>query len=282
MEPVERRALVEPKTELSLKRQCGLLGISRASLYYEKVSLLEKYHDEVCAIDGIYTECPFYGARKISRLLRERRLPLSRETTGKLMGLMQIRALGPKKNLSKANAEHAKFPYLLRNLDIAAPGQVWSIDITYVPMPKGKGHAYLTAIIDWHSRYVLAWRLSNTLDNRFCLECLEEALTKGQPLFFNTDQGSQFTSTSFVNAVLSKGISLSMDGKGRSLDNVFIERLWWSVKYEDIYLKGYEDMTSLKEGLEKYFVFYNTHRIHESLGYKTPEEVHYENLKVVA
>jgi putative transposase len=282
MEPVARQTLVEQNhPRLSLKTQCQLLGISRSSLYYEKVSLLDKYHGQVKAIDRLYTDCPFYGARKMSRELKKIGLALCRETVGKLMGLMGIEALRPKRNLSKANPENLKFPYLLRNLEIAEPGQVWSMDITYIPLPNGQGHAYLAAVIDWNSRYVLAWRLSNTLDTGFCLECLQEALTKGCPLFFNTDQGAQFTSDRFITAIVGKGISFSMDGRGRSLDNVFVERLWWSVKYEDVYLKGYEDMTSLYAGLTRYFEFYNNRRTHASLDYKTPKEVHYEKRDLV-
>jgi putative transposase len=185
---------------------------------------------------------------------------------------MGIQALIPKRNLSKHNKDHHIFPYLLRNIDITETDQVWSTDITYIPMYKG--FAYLVAVIDWFSRYVLSWEISNTLDVYFCLNALDKALRSGKPEIFNTDQGSQFTSLSFVNKVLDNNIRLSMDSKGRALDNIFIERLWRSLKYEDIYLKEYQSFPELYEGLRKYFNFYNNERSHQALGYKTPVEIY--------
>jgi putative transposase len=180
----------------------------------------------------------------------------------------------PGPNTSKAHPEHLKFPYLLRGLDIVRPMQVWSSDITYIRLPNG--FVYLTAVIDWFSRLVLAHRLSNSLESAFCIEAFEEAVGHyGRPEIFNTDQGVQFSSQGFVTAVLGKDIRFSMDGKGRALDNVFVERLWRSVKYEDIYLRDYQDVRGVRAGLERYFQFYNTERLHQSLGYKTPAEVHH-------
>jgi putative transposase len=267
------RSMIDSKDKLPLGEQCQLLGISRSSIYYQKISLLDKYRLAVAEIDRIYTETPTYGARPISKELHRRGIGLSRCTVGKLMKLMGLEAIYPKRNLSLPHPDHVKFPYLLRGLEITAINQVWSTDITYIPLPSG--HAYLTAIIDWYSRMVLAWRVSSTLDTSFCIEAFDEAVAcYGKPLIFNTDQGSQFTSNEFVERVLGNDIRLSMDGKGRSLDNVFVERLWRTVKYEDIYLRGYTCMSELREGLKAFFLKYNTRRLHSSLGYKTPAEVH--------
>jgi putative transposase len=223
-------------------------------------------------IDKIYTKYPFYGVRKITDEFRKMGMIYNHKRIWRLMQLMGIQALIPKRNLSKHNKDHHVFPYLLRNIDITETDQVWSTDITYIPMYKG--FAYLVAVIDWFSRYVLSWEISNTLDVYFCLNALDKALRSGKPEIFNTDQGSQFTSLSFVNKVLDNNIRLSMDSKGRALDNIFIERLWRSLKYEDIYLKEYQSFPELHEGLRKYFNFYNNERSHQSLGYKTPVEIY--------
>ena len=198
---------------------------------------------------------------------------VNRKRIQRLMHIMGIEALYPKPRLSKPHPEHKVYPYLLRGLSITSVNQVWSTDITYVPMPSG--FMYLVAVIDWYSRYVLAWQLSNTLDGYFCLDTLEQALERGRPEIFNTDQGAQFTAHRFTGRLEAEDIMVSMDGRGRALDNIFIERFWRSVKYEDLYLKAYEDVPALDSGLRTYFAYYNEERPHQSLGYKTPAEVHY-------
>lgn len=225
-------------------------------------------------IDEKYMDYPFYGSRRIAESLgRDLGVPVNRKRIQRLMQVMGIVAIYPKPNLSKSDQSHKVFPYLLRGLHVDRPNYVWSCDITYVPLAHGFG--YLVAVIDWYSRYVLSWRLSNTLTVDFCIEALEDALALGKPLIFNTDQGSQFTSHDFTQVLLTRGIKVSMDGKGRALDNVFIERLWRSVKYEDIYVRGYEQLPDALAGLGRYFSFYNTERPHQGLGYATPSEVHY-------
>jgi len=223
-------------------------------------------------IDKIYTKYPFYGARKITDEFKKTGCCYNHKRISRLMHLMGIQALIPKKNLSRPSKDHLIFPYLLRNVKITESNQVWSTDITYIPMYKS--FAYLVAVIDWFSRYVLSWELSNTLDVYFCLNALDRALRSGKPEIFNTDQGSQFTSKIYVQRILSEDISFSMDSKGRAFDNIFIERLWRSLKYEDIYLKDYQTIQELNEGLDNYFNFYNNQRSHQSLGYKTPVEIY--------
>ena len=223
-------------------------------------------------IDEINTNYPFYGNRKITATLKNEGYEIGRERVRGYMQRMGITAIYPKPSLSKANKEHKIYPYLLRGLDISFPNYVWSTDITYVKLSKG--FLYLIAVIDWYSRYVLSWRLSNSMDRSFCIEALEEALGKANPKIFNTDQGSQFTSNEFTSILKAKKIRISMDGKGRALDNVFVERLWRTVKYEDIYIKGYQSGIEANEGLKEYFDFYNHKRIHQALNYKTPGEVH--------
>jgi putative transposase len=218
-------------------------------------------------IDVQYLETPFYGSRKIAEVLG-----VNRKRVQRLMRLMGLEAIYPKRRTTKPAVGHKIYPYLLRNLEITRPNQVWSSDITYVPLRRG--FMYLVAVLDWYSRYVLSWRLSNTLDGGFCLEALEDALDRGQPEIFNTDQGSQFTATVFTSRLESCGIAISMDGRGRALDNVFIERLWRSVKHEDVYLQDYEDGWAMEAGLTKYFHFYCEKRVHQSLGYRTPAHVY--------
>jgi putative transposase len=231
-------------------------------------------------IDELYTEDPTRGTRRISNALRKRYyLHAGRGKVRKLMGLLGIGAIYPKKLLSIANAQHKKYPYLLRGVVITHANHVWSTDITYVRL-KG-GYVYLTAVIDWYSRFVLAWRISTTLDTRFCVEALNEALEKyGKPEIFNTDQGCQFTSKEFTGVLEARGIAISMDGKGRALDNVFVERLWRTVKQEDIYLKEYMSVGACKNGLEQYFLRYNTRREHQSLDYNYPEEIYLGAIKL--
>jgi putative transposase len=268
-----KRQLIEvDHPALSVRRQCELLGLSRASLYYEPVGESAEALRLMRLIDEQYTACPFYGSRRMTAWLTNRGEEVNRKRVQRLMRLMGLEAVYPKPRLSLAGRGHKIYPYLLRGVKIERADQVWSADITYVPMVSG--FMYLTAVIDWFSRYVIAWKLSNTLDGSFCLEMLEEALRGGRPEVFNTDQGVQFTATAFTGRLESAGVAVSMDGRGRALDNVFVERLWRSVKYEDIYLRGYETVPELKGGLVRYFAFYNEERLHQSLGYRTPAAVY--------
>ena len=269
-----KRKLIEPAhAHLSIRRQCELISLNRASYYYEPATETSENLLFMRLIDEEYMRHPFLGSRRMTQYLCRRGYVVNRKRIQRLMRIMGIEALYPKPKLSKAHPEHKVYPYLLRDLEITAPNQVWSTDITYVPMPDG--FMYLVAVIDWYSRYVLSWQLSNTLDGYFCVAALEEALERGRPDIFNTDQGCQFTALGFTSRLEGAGISVSMDGRGRALDNIFIERLWRSVKYEDIYLQSYEDVPSLDGGLRTYLGYYNEERPHQSLGYKTPAEVHY-------
>ncbi len=225
-------------------------------------------------IDRQYVKTPFYGSRKMVVHLACKGYKVNRKRVQRLMRLMDIHAIYPKRDLSRKRKEHKIYPYLLKGANIDRSNFVWSSDITYIPLKQG--YLYLVAIIDWYSRYVLSWRLSNTLDVSFCIEALEEAFEKGRPIIFNTDQGSQFTSKEFTQMLLNKDIKISMDGRGRAFDNIFIERLWRTVKYEDVYLKGYETGKDLKMGLDDYFPFYNNERYHQSLNNRTPYEIHYK------
>jgi putative transposase len=256
---------------LSVRRQCQLLGLSRASLYYEAAPETEENLRLMRRIDGQYTACPFYGSRRITAWLVSQGETVNRKRVQRLLRLMGLEAIHPKPKLS-ANRNHQVYPYLLRDVAVRRVDQVWSADVTYVPLPSG--FMYLAATIDWYSRYVLAWRLSNTLDGSFCQEMLEEALGRGKPEVFNTDQGVQFTAAAWTGRLQRAGVSVSMDGRGRCLDNVFVERLWRSVKYEDVYLRGYEKAAELERGLRAYFRFYNSERLHQSLEYQTPEVVY--------
>jgi putative transposase len=223
-------------------------------------------------IDEQYLKTPFYGSRGMTQWLRRAGYRVNRKRVRRLMGVMGLEAIYPRRRTSAPAPEHRIYPYLLRNLAIERPDQVWSADITYVPLRRG--FMYLVAVLDWHSRYVLSWELSNTLDSGFCLAALEAALVDRQPEIFNTDQGAQFTSQAFTNCLAGAGIAISMDGRGRALDNVFIERLWRTVKYEDIYLRGYETPAELERGLASYFEFYCHERLHMALGYRTPWEAY--------
>ena len=264
-----RRRLVGPDEQTSIRRQCGLLGVSRSSVYYVPVEPEAEELELMRWIDEIHLEFPFYGSRTIARELRERGLRANRKRVQRLMRLMGLESVAPKPNTSKPNEEHPVYPYLLRGLTISRPNQVWAADITYIPLARGS--AYLVAIMDWHSRRVLSWRLSNTLDASFCVEALQEALSRfRQPEIFNSDQGSQFTSADFTAVLLEAGVKISMDGKGRCIDNVFVERLWRSLKYEDVYLKAYTNLVEARTGIERYFQFYNTRRSHQALGHQTP------------
>ena len=255
-----------------MRRQCALLGLNRSSLYYETAAETAANLRLMRRIDAQYTACPFYGSRKMTRWLVQHSEAVNRKRVQRLMRLMGLEAIYPKPRLSLAGRGHRIFPYLLRDVRIDRPDQVWSTDITYIPLPAG--FLYLAAIIDWYSRYVLAWRLSNTLDGSFCLDMLDEALRRGKPEVFNTDQGVQFTAQTWTGRLPSAGVAVSMDGRGRCLDNVFVERLWRTVKYEDVYLRGYETVPLLYAGLGRYFPFYNTERLHQSLDYRTPAVVY--------
>jgi putative transposase len=257
---------------LSVSQQCELLGLSRSSYYYEPATESADNLALMARIDREYTDHPFRGSRGMTAWLKRQGHPVNRKRVQRLMRLMGLETVYPKPHLSARGVGHQVYPYLLRDVPIERVNQVWSTDITYIPMPNG--FMYLTAVIDWHSRYVLSWRLSNTLDTEFCLEALEEAFGRGCPEVFNTDQGVQFTSASFTARVASAGARMSMDGKGRCLDNVFVERLWRTVKYEYVYLWRPEAVPALAAGLQKYFGYYNEERTHQSLADRTPAEVY--------
>ena len=276
-----RRRLVGPDEQTSVRRQCELLGVSRSSVYYVPVEPEAEEFELMRRIDEIHLEFPFYGSRTIARELREKGYRANRKRVQRLMRLMGLESVAPTPNTSKPNEEHPVYPYLLRGLTISRPNQVWATDITYIPLARGS--AYLVAIMDWHSRRVLSWRLSNTLDASFCIEALQEALSRfGRPEIFNSDQGSQFTSADFTAVLLKAGVKISMDGKGRCIDNVFVERLWRSLKYEDVYLKAYTNLVEARTGIERYFQFYNTRRSHQALGHQTPAAFYDGLLRQVA
>jgi putative transposase len=258
--------------EPSVRRQCELIGLNRSSLYYQPVGESPYNLQLMRLIDEQYTRTPFYGWRRMTAYLRRGGHSINPKRVRRLMRLMGLQAVYPRPRTSTPAPGHKRYPYLLRGLKIARPCQVWSTDITYVPMQHG--FMYLVAVMDWFSRYVLAWQLSNTLDGLFCRVALRQALEQGTPDIFNTDQGAQFTAVAFTSILESASIRISMDGRGRALDNVFVERLWRTVKYENIYLVDYASVQELEEGLHAYFQFYNHERLHQSLGYHTPAEVH--------
>lgn len=264
-----RRALVEAEAPLSMRRQCELIGVNRSSLYYEPVEPDPEELSLMRRMDALHLQYPFFGSRMMTQTLKAEGVEVNRKRVQRLMRVMGLESTAPKPNTSKPAPEHVVYPYLLRNLKISRVNQVWATDITYIPMARG--FAYLVAIIDWYSRRVLAWRLSNTLETAFCLEALQEALRRyRRPEIFNTDQGSQFTSADFTDALLDQGIKISMDGKGRYLDNIFVERLWRSLKYEEVYLHAYETLPEARLGIGGYFKFFNDERPHQALGYQTP------------
>lgn len=269
--------MISPELPLSITRQCRLLEISRSSVYYRKAPVSDLDLVLMRQIDEIHLKYPFYGSRRIRNELEDRGYRVGRGHVVTLMRKMGIEAIYRKPRTSIPHPEHKIYPYLLRGLDIDRANQVWASDITYLPMAKG--FCYLAAIMDWASRRVLAWRLSNTLHTSFCLEALEEALQRfGTPEIFNTDQGSQFTSDEFTGVLLSHDVRISMDGRGRWVDNVFIERLWRSVKYEEVYLKAYDSISEARGELGRYFEFYNMRRRHQSLDYQTPDNVYWSTL----
>jgi len=266
--------LIEPAhSQLSVRRQCDLLGLNRASFYYTPATTAASDLELMRLIDQQYTKTPFYGRRRMTVCLRHQGQQVNPKHVRRLMKVMGIAAMYPKPRTTMIATNHKVYPYLLRDVQITHPNQVWSTDITYIPMSKG--FMYLVAVIDWYSRYVLSWELSNTLDGNFCLQALQQALAQGRPEIFNTDQGVQFTAHEFTATVERAEVQVSMDGRGRALDNIFVERLWRSVKYEDVYLKNYETVLELYTGLENYFRFYNHERPHQSLAYRVPSAVHF-------
>lgn len=261
---------------IAVSRQCALVGLPRATYYYTPAIESTENLKYMRLIDEQYMRTPFYGTRNMTTWLISQGHEVNRKRIQRLMRLMGLEAIYPKPRTSEAIKEHRKFPYLLRDVVIKGPNHVWSTDITYLPMPKG--FMYLVAVIDWYSRYVLSWRLSNTLDNLFCLEALEDALKIATPEIFNTDQGAQFTSREFTGRLENAKVKISMDGRGRALDNIFVERLWRSLKYEEIYIWNHETVPALEKGVNKYFKFYNHERPHQSLGNKHPHSIYQQGL----
>jgi len=268
--------MLEPENRnISMRRQCELLGLSRSAAYYQPRPETTMNLRLKEAIDCQYTATPFYGVPRMTAWLRREGWPVNPKRVRRLMRQMGLEAIYPKKGLSVPNRAHPVYPYLLRNLTIDRPDQVWASDITYIRLHSG--FAYLTAILDWFSRYVLAWELSNTLDAAFCVSALEQALAISQPEIFNTDQGPQYTSEAFTDVLEAAGIRISMDGRGRVFDNIFVERLWRTVKYEEVYLKDYSGVTEALESLGRYFRFYNHERPHQALGWSTPAQVYFQH-----
>jgi putative transposase len=270
-------------SEISVAFQCNLLSINRSSVYYKPKQIKKRDLDLMRIIDEQYLETPFYGSRSMRNHIRRLGWTINRKPIQRLMRLMGLQAIYPKPRTTKPHPQNKVYPYLLRGLKINRPDQVWAADITYVPMSRG--FMYLVAIMDWHSRKVLSWRVSNSMDADFCVEALEEAIDKyGCPEIFNTDQGCQFTSESFINVLKRNNIKISMDGRGRFQDNIFIERLWWTVKYQYLYLRVFDNGKELKKGLKKWFQYYNQDRFHQSLEDWTPDEIYFmkQELKKVA
>jgi len=274
--PVEtRKHWVSVLNSLALTRQCELAGVARSAVYASRPVAKPDEQELVllALVDAEYTRHPFFGSRKMTVYLRGMGYRINRKRIQRLMGILGLTGMAPGPNTSLPHPQHKIYPYLLRGVVVTRPNQVWSTDLTYIRLPRG--FVYLVAVIDWYSRKVLAWQLSNTLDSGFCVDCLEQALqVYGDPETFNTDQGCQFTSEAFTSVLKAHGIAISMDGRGRALDNIFVERLWRSVKHEDVYLKGYASVPELLLGLAQYFVFYNTERTHQSLDYRTPDAVY--------
>jgi putative transposase len=268
-------------SDLSIRRQCELLKVTRSSLNYTPAPTAAEELALMRRLDELHLKYPFYGSRKLAFELKREGLDANRKRIQRLMQTMGLKSLAPKPNTSEPHPEHVKYPYLLRGLSIVRANQVWASDITYIPMKSG--FVYLVAIIDWYTRRVLSWRLSNTMDGGFCVEALREALdVHGSPEIFNTAQGAQFTATVFTGTLLSLGIAVSMDGKGRCLDNVFVERLWRSVKYEEVYLHAYESMAEARTRIGRYMRYYNSERPHQALGYQTPEKFYRQEQQRIA
>ena len=270
----ERLALVERSdSELPLTTQAHLLGLSRSSLYYQPVGPSQEEVQIKHRIDAIYTNYPFYGSRRIAAQLQLEELSPGRTTVQRYMQEMGIAAISPRPNLSRRHPEHQVYPYLLRHITSQSPNHVWGVDITYVRLRTG--WMYLVAILDWFSRYIVAWELDDTLELPFVLTAVDRALERAQPVIWNSDQGSHFTSPQYTARLKAANVLISMDGKGRALDNIFVERLWRTVKYEEVYLQEYGSPRAARQGLSSYLQFYNEERLHQSLGYQTPAAVYY-------
>ena len=268
--------MINPDHKLSLTRQAELLDLSRASLYYERVPVGEADLALMRRIDELHLQWPFLGSRMLRNMLRLEGIAIGRKHVATLMRKMGIEAIYRRANTSRRHPRHAIYPYLLRNLTIDRPNQVWATDVTYIPMARG--FVYLVAVIDWFSRRVLSWRVSNSMTADFCVEALEEAISRyGAPEIFNTDQGSQFTASSFIQVLQKHHIQISMDGRGAWRDNVFVERLWKSVKYEEVYLHAYDSVSEAKAGIGRYLAFYNGRRPHSALDRNTPDNVYFES-----
>ncbi len=266
---------MEPwRREIPVSRQCELIGLSRAAHYYRPRPKDALNETLMGLLDEQYTKTPFYGVPKMTEWLRTKDHMVNRKRVRRLMKILGLEAVYPKPWLSKPAKNHKRYPYLLRDVVIERPDHVWSTDITYIRLKHG--FIYLVAIMDWHSRYVLSWEVSTTLDAEFCIRALERALSLSSPDIFNSDQGSQFTSVEFTGRLEKIGIKISMDGRGRAMDNIFVERLWRTVKYEEVYLKSYETVKEARESLARYFHFYNTERLHEALGYRTPKKAYFK------
>jgi putative transposase len=266
-------------TDLSITRQCELLGVSRSSLYYQPKEETPFNLQLMRLIDEQYIRTPFYGVPRMTAWLRREGHQVNPKRIRRLMRLMGLEVVYPKPRLSQSHPQHRKFPYLLRDLSVTGPDQVWMTDITYIRL--NKGFAYLVAILDWFSRYVVAWEMDITLETGFCLKALERALAQGRCEIFNSDQGCQFTSAEFTKRLEQEGIRISMDGRGRVYDNIFVERLWRTLKYEEVYLKAYDNVFEALREIGRYFAFYNGVRLHQSLGYQTPAEVYFGSRKAV-
>lgn len=261
--------MIGPDVEMSIRRQCELLGVSRSGLYYQPEPTDREELELMRRIDELHLKFPFYGSRKLARELKKEGRDVNRKRVQRLMRLMDLVAMVPQPDTSKPAPEHPVFPYLLRGMEIGRINQVWAADITYIPLAHG--FVYLVAIMDWYSRRVLSWRLSTTLESDFCVRALEQALSEfGTPEVFNTDQGSQFTAEAFTGTLLGRGIKVSMDGKGRYTDNIFVERLWRTLKYEEVYLHAYGSVDEARAAIRHYLRFYNDERSHQTLGYQTP------------
>lgn len=267
--------MIEPDhAQLSISRQCALLGLARSSYYYQEATADAASLEVMRQIDEQYTRTPFYGIRRMTQMLRANGTVVNHKRVARLMRVMGLEAIYPKPRTSHAAPGHRHYPYLLRDVRIERVNQVWSTDITFIRLRTG--WLYLVAILDWFSRYVIAWEVSNTLDGRFCLDTLERALQTTQPEIFNSDQGVQFTSPAFTQRLEHAGVRISMDGRGRALDNIFVERLWRSVKYEEVYLKDYDSVPTAVTNLDQYFTFYNQERLHQALQYQTPASIYYK------
>lgn len=257
---------------IPVTHQCELLGLARSTFYYRPKGISEEDVKLMRLIDEQYTKTPFYGYRKMTYWLRRQGYHINKKRVLRMMQMMGLQAIYPKKRLSQPGKDHVIYPYLLRGMEVTRPDQVWAADITYIRLLRG--FIYLVAIMDWFSRYVLSWEISITLETDFCVSALKRALEGGGPEIFNTDQGAQFTSTEFINELKRNEIRISMDGRGRVQDNIFVERLWRTLKYEEVYLKDYETVFEAVECIRAYFWFYNEERMHQALGYKTPAEVY--------